>query len=167
MTLQSKISLGLVATLSSALDLVSAQAPLAYRKTFALTSGTGLNQADKIFSDTRTLAASGTETLDVSGVLADALGATLTMARVKGILVAAAVGNTNNVLVGGGSNPLLGYVADATDIVVVRPGGLFLWLAPDAVGAAVTAATGDLLKVANSSSGTGVTYDVVIIGASA
>ena len=45
--------------------------------------------------------------------------------------------------------------------------GKFIWVAPDATGIAVTASTGDLITVTNSSSGTAVTYDVVIIGASA
>ena len=55
----------------------------------------------------------------------------------------------------------------ASDGLDVKPGGCFLWLAPDATGVAVTAGTGDLINIANSSSGTSVTYDVVIIGASA
>jgi hypothetical protein len=37
----------------------------------------------------------------------------------------------------------------------------------DATAYAVTATTADLLKVANSSSGTGVTYDIAVIGTSA
>jgi len=38
--------------------------------------------------------------------------------------------------------------------------------AADATTYAVTAGTGDLLKVANSAGGTSVTYDIVIIGSS-
>jgi hypothetical protein len=73
--------------------------------------------------------------------------------------------NTNNVLVGGAaSNAWVGWVGDVTDVVKVKPGGTFVWIAPDVNGGAVTAATGDLLKVANSSSGTSITYDVIIIG---
>ena len=41
-----------------------------------------------------------------------------------------------------------------------------MWVAP-ATGATVTTLTGDILLVANSSSGTSVTYDIVIIGTSA
>ena len=37
----------------------------------------------------------------------------------------------------------------------------------DSAGYAVTATTADLLHVANSSSGTSVTYDVIVIGTSA
>jgi hypothetical protein len=69
------------------------------------------------------------------------------------------------VLVGGAaSNAWLGWVGDVTDVVKVKPGGSFVWIAPDVNGGAVVAATGDFLKVANSSSGTSITYDVIIIG---
>jgi hypothetical protein len=49
----------------------------------------------------------------------------------------------------------------------VRPDGKFVWVAPGATGIAVTAGTGDLITLTNSGGTTGVTYDVVIIGASA
>lgn len=128
--------------------------------------GTGIGFADKMFSDQRTLAASATENLDLAGVLADPLGATLTFVHVKTIYFHASSANTNNVCVGGAaSNTFVGPFADATDIVCVPPGGVALFSTPGA-GWTVTASTGDILKVANSSSGTGVTYDVVIIGTS-
>lgn len=152
----------------SSLDLGSAELPLAVSAAISLTSGTGLNQADRLWSDTRTLTASSTEDLDLAGVLTDVFGATQTLARVKLIYVKAALGNTNNVVVGGAaSNGLLNWVADATDKVNVRPGGVLLLAAPDATAYAVTATTGDLLRVGNSSSGTSVTYDIVIVGSSA
>ena len=53
--------------------------------------------------------------------------------------------------------------------MVVRPGATFAVFAgqADSAGYAVTATTADLLHVANSSSGTSVTYDVIVIGTSA
>lgn len=132
-----------------------------------LTPGTSSGNADRIFMDTRTLAASATENLDLAGGLVDPLGATLTFVTIKAIYVKASSANTNNVVVGGaGSNTLLGIFSDATDKILVKPGGVFMWVAP-ATGATVTTLTGDILLVANSSSGTSVTYDIVIIGTSA
>ncbi len=131
------------------------------------TSGVSSGQADQIFSDTRTIALSSSENLDLAGSLVDALGNTLTFVTIKAILVRAAKGNTNDVLVGGAaSNTFLGMFNDATDIIKVKPGGVFLWVAPQ-VGAPVTASTGDILKVANSGAGSSVTYDITIIGTSA
>ena len=83
----------------------------------------------------------------------------------KGIIVFAAVGNTNNVLVGNsGVNGFINWVSDTTDQLVVKPGGIFLLYDPTVGGYGVTAATGDLLKITNSGAGTSVTYDIILIG---
>ncbi|OGB94026.1 MAG: hypothetical protein A2Z31_00225 [candidate division NC10 bacterium RBG_16_65_8] len=162
------VKVDLTSILTSALDLATAQAALTYLKSIALTDGTGADQADQVWHDQRTLGASATENLDLAGSLTNALGATVTFARVKAILVFAAVGNTNNVQVGGAaSNGFINWVASATDIINVRPGGLFLLVARDATAYAVTAGTGDILKMTNSSGSTSVTYDIILIGATA
>jgi hypothetical protein len=156
------------ATQTNPLDLVTGRAPLDFAASIALGSGTGANQADRVWSDSRTLAASTTEDLDLAGVLVDAFGATITLARVKGLIIRAAAGNTNPVVVGGAaSNGFVGWVADATDKVNVRPGGVLGLFAPDSAGYPVTAGTADLLRIGNGGAGTSVTYDIVIIGASA
>ncbi|QTU45639.1 hypothetical protein F3K20_12870 [Streptomyces scabiei] len=167
MALSTNMRLNLTSTLSSALDLVTSRAPLAYESIIDLASGVGANQADKIFADTRTLAASATEDLDLAGVLSDPLGAALTFARIKAVLVKAASGNTNSVQVTRPASNGVPLFLAAGDGLSVRPGGLFLWVAPDATGVAVTAGTGDLLTLTNSAGSTSVTYDVIIIGASA
>jgi hypothetical protein len=167
MTLSTSLSVGLRSTLTTALDLVTSRAPLDYSSTIALASGTGANQADKIFADQRTLAASATENLDLAGVLSDPLGAALTFARIRAILVKAASANSNNVnVIREATNGVPLFVAAGAGLAVA-PGGLFLGVAPDATGVAVTAGTGDLLTFTNSAAGSSVTYDVVIIGASA
>lgn len=162
-----KLSLKLEATQTNPLDLVTGTAALKIAKAMALSSGAGVGQADRMWSDRRTLAASGTENLDLNGVLVDAFGATATFARIKLVLVTAATGNTNNVnFIRETTNGVPLFLA-LGDGIPVHPGGGFAWWSPDAVSVPVTAATGDLLTVTNSGSGTGVTYDVVIIGASA
>jgi hypothetical protein len=168
MTLQSKLTIAAAAALTASLDLGVARAPLDFKHVLDLADGTGAAQADLLWHDQRTLAASGSESLDLAGgSLTDALGTALTFARVKGLIVAAAAGNTTEVLVGGAAtNAWASWVDAADNEVVVRPGGVVALLAPG-TGYAVTADTGDLLQIANSSSGTSVTYDIVIIGASA
>lgn len=166
MTLQARIAASIVATLSGSADLSTVKQELSYAPAAVFENGAGPNQANKCFADTRTLSASATENLDLSGSLVDALGVTLAFTKVKAILVRAAAGNTNNVVFGGaGSNGFISPFGDATDKVVVKPGGFALLVAPDAAGYAVAAGTADILLVANSGSGTGVTYDIVIIGA--
>lgn len=167
MALTSEFTVKAVCELSSALDLATAAVPLTLTERIRLSSGTGANQADLIFHDTRTLAASATEDLDLAGVLANALGTTLTFARIKAVIVSAAAANTNNVnLTRPASNGAPLFLA-AGDGIAVRPGGVFAWVAPDSTAVAVTGGTGDLLTLTNSSSGTSVTYSVVIVGASA
>lgn len=165
MALTTKITLKVVATHTNPLDLVTGTAPVNKEYAFSWASGTGANQADKLFSDTRTLAASTSEDLDLAGSLVSAFGKTITFTKIKAIIIAAASGNTNDVQVGGAAaNQFINWVASATDIVNVAPGGLLCLIAPDADGYAVTAGTGDLLKLANSGAGTGVTFDIILIG---
>lgn len=170
MPLESRVRVELSATLRTALDLVSATAPLSVEKNLILRNGTGAGQADKVFSDQRTLTASSTEDLDLAGVLTDAFGATITFARIKLILVEALATNVNNVVIGGAaSNQFINWVGAATHQVVVRPGGFFVLGtgAADATGYAVTAGTGDLLRIGNSGAGSSVVYNIVLIGCSA
>jgi hypothetical protein len=132
-----------------------------------LAPGTASGQADKLFSDRRTLAASATENLDLAGVLVDPLGSTLTFGHVKWIYVKASTANTNNVCVGGAAtNAFAGPFADPTDIVCIQPGGIALFTVNSGVGWTVTPSTGDLLKMANSAGTTGVTYDIIVAGTS-
>ncbi|WP_328426024.1 hypothetical protein [Streptomyces sp. NBC_00443] len=157
------------AELTQALDLGSGRAPQQLSRKMSLGSGTGAGKADRVFSDRRTLAASATEDLDLAGVLTDAFGTAITFARIKGLIVAAAAANTNNVVVGAASSNAWATLLGATHTLTLRPGA-FVAVGTgeaDATGYAVTAGTGDLLKIANSAGGTSVSYDIHIIGASA
>lgn len=151
--------------LSSSLDIGTGRHAVLYEDDTAFTNGTGANQANEMFTDQRTIAASSNEELDLAGSLTNAFGDTITFTSVKAIIVKAAAGNTNDVQVGGAaSNGFASFLGDASDIVVLKPGSVFCITNPNATGYAVTASTGDLLKIANSSSGSTVTYDIIIIG---
>ena len=170
MTLTATMSVRIAADLVSALDLSSPVSALNRTYSAALTSGTTVGKADRIWHDQRTLLASATEDLDLSGSLTDALGGSAVFAKIKGIIVAAAAGNTNNVLVGGVSAGLSTFLSPAaTGIITLRPGAVFAVIAgaADSTAYAVTATTADLLHVANSTSGSSVTYDVIVVGTSA
>lgn len=152
-------------TLQKDIDIGTTTHAINYSASNPLINGTAADQANAVFVDTRTLAASATEDLDLAGVLVNAVGTTMTFTRIKGFIVVAAVGNTNNVLVGGAAtNAFINWCGDATDIVKVTPGGIFALTAPNATGFAVTAGTGDILKITNSAAGTAVTYDIILIG---
>jgi hypothetical protein len=161
----SKLTLKIDATGTKSNDQGTASDPIALDWTQLFSSGTGANQASNVFHDTRTISASSSENLDLAGSLTNAFGDTLTFTKIKAIAIHADAGNTNDVQVGGAaSNAFNTWVGDDTDIVAVKPGGTLILVAPNSSGYAVTADTGDILKVANSSSGTSVTYTVVILG---
>ncbi len=167
MTLRTVLTASVVASLSNALDLVEAAAPLDYKSKMTWTSGTTADRADLVWSDRRTIAASSNEDLDLAGVLTGALGTTLTFVELRAVLISASTGNTNNVrLIRPASNGVPLFLA-ASDGIDIPPGGFFFWACPADGKVTVTASTGDLLNVANSSSGSSVTYDVIIIGTSA
>lgn len=129
-------------------------------------NGTAAGKVDLVFADTRQLAASGTESLDFAGALLTPGGRPFLPLHVNAISIYAHVSNVNDVLVGGAaSNGLFTMFGDATDVVKVKPGGLFLWADPGA-GAVVVATTADLLKITNGGAGTVVDYDIKVLGRS-
>lgn len=161
----SKILIQIVNELTSINPLSTAKDNMVFSRTFAITDGVGINKAESIFRDQRTLTASATEDIDLAGVLTDAFGATISFTKVKAIMIYAATANTNNVQVGGAaSNGFINWVSSPTDVIEVPPNSLFFLMNPTAAGYAVTAGTGDLLKITNGGGGTSVTYDIIIIG---
>lgn len=166
MSLKGSLKASISGTLTGANDLGNPVQGFAELVEIAIADGSGADQASNIFSDERTLAASASENLDLSGVLLNAFGATLALTKVKAILIVANAANTNNVVVGGaGSNAFVGPFADATDKIVIGPGDVFLISRRSAAGMAVAAGTGDILQVSNSGAGTPVTYQIIILGA--
>jgi hypothetical protein len=153
--------------LSNPIDLVTGAAPMEYTKKMTWTNGTTVDKADLVYSDTVTVAASGTQAFDLAGSLSSIYGATLTYVELKALLVVAAVGNTNNCRLNRPASNGVPLFLAASDGIDIPPGGFFFWACPADGKVTVTAATGDLINVDNSSSGTGVTFDIVIIGASA
>lgn len=146
--------------LQSALNAIAANFPA-----WSIASGTAAGQADKVFADTRTLAASGTEDLDLAGGLTNLLG-TVVFAKIKLLFIYAAPANTNSVqatrtTTSGVTGP---FMADG-DGVSLSPGAMFLWVSPT-TGATVTGTTDDTLTITNSAGGTGVDYTIIVIGTS-
>lgn len=165
--LTADITAGISGSYAGSNDLAAVSSLFRVQALMRLQAGTGTGKADLVYSKTRTIAASSSESLDLNaGGLLDIYGTVFSPVKVKAIYILAHVGNTNQVCFGGAaSNTFLGPFKDATDVHCIDPGGFELVTTP--VGWTVTASTADLLKVANSSSGTGVTYDIIIVGASA
>lgn len=142
------------------------------RKVQAITDGTTANKADILYAAERTVASATDDDIDLAGVLSDAFGATITAAELVGILVinegADGVANTTDLTIGGGSNPFVGFLGGTSPTITpIKPGGAFMLFAGDAAGiGTVTAGTGDILRISNSS-GASADYQICIIARSA
>jgi hypothetical protein len=158
------IALSIDLTDASTGDLNAAKSRVDISKTLSLLAGTdATNKANILFSDTRTVALSANENIDLSGALTDAFGASIVAAEIVAIYIEAAAANVNNVQVTRpASNGFIGPFLAASDGVSIKPGEYALFVSQS--GWAVTAATGDLLNIANSGAGTGVDYNIVIVG---
>jgi len=159
----SNLALTLRSILSNTVGLANAQASVETGTTRAIASGTGADQANRIYTESAKSIAAAYD-VDLSGSLVDALGAAFILARLKLILVIAAVANTGNVIIGNdAASPILGFGA-ITHTWAVPPGGVFLAYAPDATGWPITAVTGDILQF-TPSAGTQV-FDFALLGSS-
>jgi hypothetical protein len=172
MSLSATVKASVSATQTRVLDIANGSASFNPALSISYSDGAGANQADLIWSDTRTIIASGTDELDLTGLagspqvaMTDVYGQTVTFARVKAIYVAAAAANTNNVnVVRPASNGFALFLA-AGDGIALAPGDVFQWASPTAAGKVVTGGSADLLNLINSAGSTTVTYTIVIIGA--
>lgn len=150
-------------------DVGSTSYQFAESDSLSFSHGTGNNQINQVWTDIRTVGASSSESLDLYGSLVNALNTTLNFTKVKMIEIKAAATNTNNVLVGGSTAGIAGLLvltgaAAIEDVqIVIPPGGIFVISAPLA-GYTITNTTGDILKISNSGSGTGVDYTIKIYG---
>lgn len=166
--LTTKINVQLDAILTNLVGVANVQATASRGLITALASGVGAQQADLIFSETNTIALSATKDYDLSGVLTDVFGSVLAFARLKAILCFADPGNTNDIKIGAAAaTQFLGPLGSATDTIAVKPGGVLCLIAPGATGWPVVGAASDLLRFTNGGAGTGVSYDVIFVGASA
>lgn len=158
------IALSIDLTDTAAGDLGSAKSRVAVSKALSLLAGTdATNKANILFADTRTVALSANENIDLSGALTDAFGASIVAAEIVAIYIEAAAANVNSVQVTRpASNGFIGPFMATGDGVSIKPGEYALFVSQS--GWAVTAATGDLLNIANSGAGTSVTYDIIVVG---
>ena len=160
-----RIALSIAADLANSVDIGSVNYPLSYSPSYVFTDGTGASQAKEVITDTRTLSASASEDLDLSGGFTDVFGNTVAFDKIKALIFVADAGNSNDVVIGGAASNAVSTIFGATTHTIkLKPGGMIALVAPDANGYDITAATADLLKVANGGAGSSVTYTIVAVG---
>lgn len=138
----------------------------------SLSTGSGLNQANYVFADRRSLNASTAENIDMyAPAVRDALGQTLTLSKVKALYIHNRGGSTLSasdiVAVGGeGSAATWNSPFSGSDSfeMSLEPDGKLVLISPSAAGYAVANTTNHLLKVENLNGAQAITYDIIIIG---
>jgi hypothetical protein len=121
-------------------------------------AGAGALQNNNVYAVSRTLGGAS-EDVDLAGGLTDVFGATLTFAEIK--LFGVHNTGANSITVGAASSNAWAGLLNATGTMTLAPGDFVIFGSPGATGAAVTAGTGDLLKVAGTS---GQPYELIIWG---
>jgi hypothetical protein len=163
-SLSTNITIQVSSTLSGTVGLANASAPVTLSQVTQLANGAGAGQADRVYTSHATIASGGTLSLDLQGSLTDALGQAFTPAKVRAVYIFSNGGNTTNLTLFGDANgvPILNTPATTATL---QPGGTFLVTAPPLAGIAVTASTGDIVKLVNAA-GAAAIVDIIIVGTS-
>jgi hypothetical protein len=123
-------------------------------------TGAGANQMETIVVDSVALTNAQTRTVNLLDCT-NGFGDKVTFATVRFMAITAAAANVDNIEVGGAATAaFVNWVADASDKIVIRPGGIALFAAPDATGYAV--GTNGSLKITNA--GTNSNVYVLYVG---
>ena len=138
---------------------------------------TGALKVDQQFHDWRTLAASGTENLDLSGVLTNKVYETaIVFARLFAVIFSlpdvadipadlAATTQASSITIGGTvANVNKMFFTDSSDALTLPKTGVFAVAVGDANGVTVTAATADIVKVTNNDGTNSAKYLVSFLG---
>lgn len=129
-----------------------------------ISNGTGADQANLCWQDTRSLTTGANEDLDLAGSLANLFG-TAVFAQHKFIAIQAAAANTTVLTVTRPASNGVPFLVAAGDGFALGPGDFLILTRRASGGVTVTAGTGDLINVANASGATA-TFTVVVCGTS-
>lgn len=141
------------------------------RVTKTLADGSGLNQANRLFADSGSLAGAANATFDLFDFngAKDGQGNTFALTKIKAIVVRNKATDAGAILRVGGEGTTAAFMSvngsDTVHIADVAPGGELVLVAPSAAGYAVADSTNHLLKLANQSGSVALAFDIVILGA--
>lgn len=120
----------------------------------SLTAGTGAEKVNMFYVDEIPIAAGATVNLDVSGALTDVFAASVTFTKIRLLyveLLSTETSTGESISVGGhASAACASFFGDVSDKIKVRLGGCLQLTCKDATAYAVTATTGDMLKITNN-----------------
>ena len=116
MSLSGSIALQIQGVLSSSRDLGSATVGETLASRITVTDGATANAATQVWGDTRTLALSTGEDLDLSGSLTNGIGESVALTRVIALMITADSANGDTISVGGAAaNGFISWVGASTE----------------------------------------------------
>ena len=116
------INISLQGNNSDTADLGQADDVVKISRGISFSHGTGANQANCFFADTRGILSTG-ETLDLNDtVLLDAFGVGLALTKLKALFIRNST--DSNLLIGGAAATQIGLFSDVSDIAKIPPGGI-------------------------------------------
>jgi hypothetical protein len=135
-----------------------------------MASGTGADQADKLWHNEESIGDGANYDLDLTGVLKDCFGDNFDAAKIK-FLVVYNTSTTKTLTIGNeGSNPWVGPFGAGTHTISLKPATAtnYSWavLVADPNGYTVTAGTADMLRITNEA-GAAAIAGVIAIATSA
>lgn len=139
-----------------------------------LVDGVAAGQANLLFIDERTVLTAANDDIDLNGVLTTAFGQAFPAVELVALFLINApklsteAANTTNLVIGGGTNPVVGFLAGTTPTIgPIRPGSFVMLGSSDVAGfGVITAATGDILRITNSA-GASCKYQIAILARNA
>lgn len=162
MALSSTLRIKLAASQTGSNDYGGPAFSPALEHVMNLANGVAADQADLLFVDQRSVAASSNDDIDLAGVLASAFGATITAAKMKALVLINApqtgAANLSSLTIGLSSAPFVGFLGGTTPTLgPIGPGGFVVLGCPTLLGlGAITATTADILRIANGAGGTAI-----------
>lgn len=130
----------------------------------SFTDGTGANQIQTLYHDTRPLEDAANETIDLEdGSLFDKFGVAVEIQKLKGLYIKN-LSTTANLLIGAAAATQLAlFGAPANDILSLPPLGEFFYFAPDATG--LDTSVNAKLKVEHDGTGASAPgYNIIAVG---
>ncbi len=143
--------------LSTLTDVISKSMSVTFAK------GTGANQANGLFHDTRPLADGANETLEFTdSSLTDKLGEAIDFSKLKAL----AIKNNSDdstLIIGAAAATQMAIFGGGTETIILQPGGVFMFICADASGLDVS--TNAALKLEHGGEGTDAPdYDIIALG---
>jgi hypothetical protein len=121
----------------------------------------GFADANVIFTDSRTVAASGTYNYDLT-TLTDFFNDSVDFGEVLGIMIQVSAGTIT--AFGAATNPFQWFLADPTDKITIKTGATLMFGNDTLANAGVVDASNKNLLIANPSASVAASYKIIIIG---